>query len=58
MLPDTHPRSSRFPYRPICGKCGKGYGSELDGLCTKCRGCDALTMLAKKDKDNGSRTNI
>lgn len=23
---------------PIVCKCGKGYGSPLDGLCTKCRG--------------------
>lgn len=28
------------PYKPapIVCKCGKGYGSTFDGLCTKCRG--------------------
>lgn len=26
--------------QPIC-ECGKGYGSELDGLCTRCRGVSA-----------------
>lgn len=24
---------------PICRKCGNGYGSEFDNLCTQCRGC-------------------
>ena len=29
--------SARRPLQPVC-KCGKGYGSTFDGLCTSCRG--------------------
>lgn len=38
----TYPKgqkfSSRFPDQPVCRKCGSGYGSKVDGLCTGCRG--------------------
>lgn len=33
--------------QPVC-KCGRGYGSEYDGLCTPCRGITAYEAALKK----------
>jgi hypothetical protein len=48
--------------QPIC-ECGKGYGSELDGLCTRCRGVSAheaarpVTRQGYLKKDHMERYN-
>ncbi len=31
----------------ICSRCRQGYGSEYDGLCTKCRGRSAYDQKVK-----------
>ena len=46
-----------------CRKCGKGYGSDYDGLCTTCRGCTAWEQRVKngelvKVPDNHAVTKI
>jgi hypothetical protein len=40
---DAQRLESMRTYRIVCKSCRRGYGSALDGLCSKCRGCDAYT---------------
>lgn len=37
-LPSDQRYSSRNGLQPVCRKCGRGYGSKLDGICTTCHG--------------------
>lgn len=37
--------SSRHIGQPVCRSCQKGYGSQVDGLCSRCRGCTAWALV-------------
>ena len=50
--PKWQPFSRRDPTQPVCRDCGRGYGSKFDGLCTRCRGCDAPTARKRAEPRN------